>query len=174
VWESWYRGHNSLPLKARNWLALDTNTNSLNEIPAAPARNTLVGLSYVDGYSNVVNRSKKEFVLRVSSLNHRSWISEPVLIICSSSGGTVEKSIFTAPQSARRPSASVNPYSRPSSQELKSCPDRSSIAGSAASAATARPTNSGDSDSRKFLSFFPPSAGVKRSTSSSTTRIGCF
>src|SRR2546429_6011480 len=52
----------------------------------------------------------------------------------------------------RPPRSTLFPYTtlfRSSSQELKSCPDRSNIAGSPASAETARPTNSGESDSRK-------------------------
>ncbi len=100
---------------------------------------------------------RKCFVFRRSSLNHRSWISEPVLRSSSNCSGCFEKSILLAPQSGRRPSVSLNRYARPSSQELKSCPECSKIAGSPANATTARPTNNGDSDSRKFRSFFPPS-----------------
>src|SRR5579862_2405354 len=100
------------------------------------------------------------FVFRRSSLNHRSWISEPVLSSWSNSPGCFEKSISVATQSGRRPSVSVNRYSRPSSQELTSCPERSKIAGSPANATTARPTNNGGSDSRKFRSFSPPSRQV--------------
>ena len=103
---------------------------------------------------------RKCFVFRRSSLNHRSWISAPILNSCSNCSGCFEKSILLAPQSGRRRSVSVNRYSRPSSQELKSCPERFRIAGSPANATTARPTNNGDSDSRKFRSFFPPSHQV--------------
>jgi hypothetical protein len=110
------------------------------------------------------NWVRKCFVFRRSSLNHRSWISEPVLSIWSNCSGCFEKSILLAPQSGRRPSVSVNRYSRPSSQELKSCPVRSKIAGSPANATTARPTNNGDSDFRKFRSFLPPSRQVSSVT----------
>ena len=63
---------------------------------------------------------RKRFVFRRSSFNHRSWISEPVLSSWSNCPECFEKSILLAPQSGRRPSVSVNRYSRPSSQELKS------------------------------------------------------
>jgi len=71
----------------------------------------------------------------------RSWLSEPVLSSWSKCSECLEKSSLLAPQSGRRPSASVNRYSRASSQELKGCPERSKIAGSLANATTARPTD---------------------------------
>ena len=96
---------------------------------------------------------RKCFVFRRSSLNHRSWISEPVLSSWSNCSGCFEKSILLAPQSGRRPSVSVNRYSRPSSRELKSCPERSKIAGSPANATTER-------DPRTTATLIPGSSGL--------------
>jgi len=60
---------------------------------------------------------RNRFVRFDNVFSHSSWISEPVLINSTRAGGSPEKSISIDPQSGRRPSASVKPYSRPSSHE---------------------------------------------------------
>ncbi len=60
---------------------------------------------------------RNRFVRFDNAFSHSSWISEPVLINSIRAGGSLEKSISIDPQSGRRPSASVKPYSRPGSHE---------------------------------------------------------
>ncbi len=57
--------------------------------------------------------------------------------------------VKNAPQSGRRPSASTMPYSGASPYEAKHRPVLASTAGSAASAAMARPTKKGVSEAAK-------------------------
>src|SRR5262245_51514110 len=90
-------------------------------------------------------------------LSHSIWSWQPVRNTSTNDSGNPEKSMARRPQSGRRPSWSLNLYLRASSHELRSCPACFDTSGSCASAAIARPTKSGDSDSKKFLSWLPAS-----------------
>src|SRR5713101_5917629 len=63
------------------------------------------------------------FLARAASVvSHRISRSVPVRNRSIHSGGSTEKSILWRPQSGRRPSSSVKPYSRASSHELRRKP----------------------------------------------------